>query len=501
MSEGRQQVRGSSLLVAGRLAAMVLGMVTQVLIVRALTKTDFGAFAYALALGTAARTFLSLGQGRLLSRFLATYEEERDYPRMFGALVLAVGTIVVSSALFISVLYLFSEALIGSTLNSADAVALVLVLIFLSPIEALDQVFVSLFAVFSKPGAIFFRKHLLAPGLRLVVVALLVVTDAGVMFLATGYVVAAAAGLLLYVGLLVPAMRARGLLGVVRPREVVLPYREVFSFSVPLITHEIALLTTTMGGVVILGLYHPLSDVAEYRSVFSSARLNTAVTASFATLFLPVIARFYAREDIAGLRTNYWQTAAFVSVLTFPIFALTGPLAPATTVTLFGERYADSAAVLSVLAVGYYLSAVLGFNAYTVQVCGRIRYLVLVNIAMAVINVGLCFLLAPRYAAVGIAVANTVAMVVRNLLNQWALRSGIQTAFIARECWSCYSLILLGAASLYGFDLLLSPGIVPSFVAAALVSLGVLAGSQRALQLGQTFPELRRIPLVGRAIR
>ena len=87
MSEGRQQVRGSSLLVLGRLAAMVLGMATQVLIVRYLTKSDYGAFAYALPLGMAARTFLSLGQGRLLSRFLATYEEERDYPRMFGSLV------------------------------------------------------------------------------------------------------------------------------------------------------------------------------------------------------------------------------------------------------------------------------------------------------------------------------------------------------------------------------------------------------------------------------
>ena len=88
---------------------------------------------------------------------------------------------------------------------------------------------------------------------------------------------------------------------------------------------------------------------------------------------------------------------------TFPIFALTGPLAPATTVTLFGQRYAESALVLSILAVGYYLNVMFGFNVYTLQVCGRIRLLVGVNLFMASLNIGLCFALADELGAVGIA--------------------------------------------------------------------------------------------------
>src|SRR6185503_12219032 len=105
------------------------------------------------------------------------------------------------------------------------------------------------------------------------------------------------------------------------------------------------LLSLNVGGVIILGLSHPVSEVANYRAVFNPARLNTAVTASFVTLFLPVIARFHARRDVAGVRNSYWHTAAFVAVWTFPIFAMTGPLAPATTVALFGARYSGSAAV------------------------------------------------------------------------------------------------------------------------------------------------------------
>lgn len=496
----RAQVRGSALLLVGRVVALGLSMATQVIIVRALSKTDFGAFAYALGLANAARILLSLGQGRLLSRFMAAYEEQRDYPRMFGAMFLAVGTIFATSLVAVGALYLFSDALIGTAVQSEQSVRLVLILVFLSPLEALDQVFVSLFAVFSKPHAIFFRKFLLAPGLRLVAVLLLVVTGASVTFLAVGYVVASTAGIALYVGLLISVLRGRGLLHEFNVRRIVVPFRAVFEFSIPLITGELALLSLKFGGLFVLGLYYSPVEIANYGAVFGSARLNTAVTGSFATLFLPVIARLHARADVDEMRRSYWHTAAFVAVFSFPIFALTGPLAPATTVALFGERYATAAPVLSVLSVGYYVNVVLGFNAYALQVCGRIRFLVGVNLFVALLNIGLSFLLAPRFAEVGVATANCLALVSQNVLNQWALRKNMRTAFIDRTCRSCYLWILCGSLLLAVFQLLADPGIVVSVAAASLVSLVVLLGSRPALQLADTFPELLRIPLLGRLL-
>jgi O-antigen/teichoic acid export membrane protein len=432
---------------------------------------------------------------------MAAYEEQQDYPRMFGAMFLAAGTIVLTSVPVMVLLFIFADELLGSTLPDDTSVRVVLILIFTAPMEALDQVFVSLFAVFSKPRAIFFRKHLLAPGLRLVVVLQLALTGSDVTFLAVGYVAASIAGLLLYVGLLVGALRTRGLLQEFNPRKVILPYRAVFEFSLPLITGELTLLSLKMGGVMVLALYHPITEVADYRVVFGTARLNTAITASFATLFLPTIARFHARGDLAGLRHSYWHTAAFVAVFSFPIFALTGPLAPATTVALFGERYAGSAVILSILAVGYYFNVVLGFNVYALQVAGRIRFLVVVNLLIAVLNIGLCFALAPQFGGVGVAVANCVALCAQNLLNQWMLRRAIGTSFVGRECWSCYAIIMAAAGVLWLIEVMFAPGIVLSVVLGAVASLLVLGGSQRALRFGDTFPELRRIPLLGRLVR
>jgi O-antigen/teichoic acid export membrane protein len=497
----RAHVRGSTLLVVGRVLTLVLTTATQVIVVRALTMSEFGAFGYALALAAAGRTLLSLGQGKLLSRFMAKYEEERDFDRMFGSMFLAIGTIMVTSTVTLATLFLLSGSILESAVDDPATVDVVLILIFLAPIEALDQVFVSLFAVFSKPRAIFFRKYIFTPGLRLAVVLALALTGSSVTFLAIGYLGAGLVGMVVYVLVFIRVLRERGLLKQLRPRRIILPFRAVFSFSLPLISGELMLLSLNVGGVLILGYYHPAAEVAAYRAVFNPARLNSAVYHAFVPMFLPLAARLFVRRDIAGLRRAYWQTGAFVAVLTFPIFALTGPLASEMTVLLFGVAYADSGIVLALLSVGYYFSAVLGFNAYTLQVCERIRFLVGVNVFVAVLNVGLSLLLAPEYGAIGVAAANLGALVVQNVVNQWALRRSLGTGFIDRSCARAYLVILACAVTLWVFQSLVDPGLVIGLAAAAVASLVVLLAGRSAIDLGDTFPELQRVPVVRWLVR
>lgn len=498
---GRDHVRGSTLLVGGRIASMVFTVLTQVLIVRALTKAEYGAFAYALALAAAGRTLLSLGQGKMLSRFMALYEEQRDYGRMFGAMALAAGTIMITSTALLVVLFLSQDALVGAAVDDRAAVQLLLILAFMAPLEALDQVFVSLFAVFSRPKAIFFRKYLFTPALRLVVVLVLVATGASVTFLAVGYLAAQVVGLLVYISLLVTVLRERGLLVHLRLRGLTFPFKAVFAFSLPMITGELVYLAMNTGSVVILGIYHSVEDVADYRAVFPAATLNKFVFSSFVTLFLPLAARLFARNDHDGVRRTYWQTALFLAVFTFPVFAMTGPFASATTQTLFGERYSDASAILALLSLGYYINIALGFNAYTLQVYGRIRFLLVSNVVIIAISLGLTLLLVPRLGALGVGISNCLTLVIQNVITQFALRSTIGTAFIDRSYLRCYLIIALVSGVLWGVDVLASPGLPASLFAAAVGSLVVLLSNRRALNLLDTFPELRRVPVLRRVLR
>ena len=497
----REQIRGSAVLVVGRILSLLLTTVTQVVIVRALTQAEFGAFAYALAIAGAGRLLLSLGQGKLLSRFVAKYEEEQDYGRMVGSMVLAVATILLTSTVLLGTLFALPDSVVSSAVSDSATVTIVFILVFLAPLEALDQVFISLFAAFSSPGAIFFRKYLFTPGLRLAVVLVLVATGSSVTFLAVGYLGAGVVGLVVSGLVLIRVLRERDVLRHVRGNRVVLPFKAVFGFSVPLITGELFLLSINFGGIFILGFFHSAVQVALYRAVFSPARLNTAVLNAFTPMYLPLAARLHARGQIDELRRTYWQTAAFVAVLTFPVFALTAPLAEDLAVLLFGARYSESGLVLALLSVGYYVSVLLGFNTYTLQVCGRLRYLVVVNVVVAVLNVAVSLLLVERFAAVGVAAANLAALVVQNLLNQWALRKAIGTSFIDRSCLRCYASILIATAGLWIFQTLVDAPLVVDLGLALAASVFVVLASRNAIELAGTFPKLRRVPLLKWLVR
>lgn len=492
----RRQVRGSMLLLVGRLVSLGFTVATQIVIIRALSKTDYGVFAYALTLVASGRILLSLGQGKLLSRFMSKYEDERDYPRMFGSMLLATGTIMVTSTALLVALSLFAGPLLGARFDDQQAVQVLLVLMFLAPMEALDQVFVSLFAVFSRPRAIFFRKYLLTPGLRLFVVLGLVLFGGGVLVLATGYVLVSLLGIGVYLVLLVRVLRERGIAQHLRLRRIRWPLREVFAFSIPTMTNEIVILVTHMGTVVLLGLFFGAAEVARYRAVFPAARLNQVVYQTFVTLFLPMAARLHTRGEHSNLRIAYWRSSVFLAVFTFPIFAMTGVFAQTTTVTLFGERYASSGIVLMLLSGGYYLNMSLGFNAYMLQIYGRLRYLVVSNVVAAAVNVTAALLLIPDFGALGAAIATAGTMIGQNVANQLMLTATMRDhkTRVVDSYLRPYLVIVAMTVVLAAVEMAFDPDVFVALAASGLASLVVLRLSRRWLHLGDTFPELMKVP-------
>jgi O-antigen/teichoic acid export membrane protein len=497
----RRHVRGSMLLLIGRLLSLFFTTATQVVIVRALSKADYGVFAYAFTLTASGRILLSRGQGKLLSRFMSKYEEQRDYARMLGAMLLAFGTIIVTSTFLLCSLGLFAEPLLGSAFDDPRAVHVLLVLMFLAPLDATDQVFVSLFAVFSKPTAIFFRKYIVTPVLRLGVVLLIALTSQSVYFLALGYVLTSLLGIGIYFVLLVRVLRDRGISHHLRRGKIILPFKEVFSFSIPTLTSELVYMATNMGSVVILGAYWGARQVADFRAVLPAARLNQTVYQTFVTMFLPMTARLHAREDHDAVRETYWHSSHFLAISTFPIFAMTTVFAPVTTSTLFGARYASAATALLALSIGYYVSIALGFNAYVLQIYGKLRYLVVSNIGVAVVCLAMALTLTPRFGATGAAVANGATMAGQNLVNQFVLGRTLRRGPDRMKYIRPYFVIAAGMGALVLVRLSLDPGFLTAVAICVVMGVVVLRFTRRALDLTTMFPELAKIPLVSRLVR
>lgn len=486
-------IRGSSLLLIGRVLALGMTFVAQVLIIRSLAKSDYGAFAYVLSLVTFAQAFMSLGLDRSLPRFAPIYDEQRAYGKLLGAIVMqGTAVLTVGLAIVLSV-YGLRSAIAGVVISDGPALELLLILILLAPIQALDDMLVALLAVFTRPRAIFFRRHVLAPGLRLAVVVVLVLIHARVEFLAAGYVAAGALGVLIYLPILAGVLRPR--FRNVRRSDVRFPVRELFFFALPVLSTDVAYIVIQTSDAVLLGWFRGADEVAAFRAVQPAALLNQVVFTSFTLLFVPAASRLFARGDRDGIRELYWRTAIWMAIFSFPIFVLTFSLSGPLTVTLYEERYRASAVYLALLSFGYYFNAALGFNGLTLKVFGLLRYSVAINVAAAVINIVLNLFLIPAYGALGAAIGTMTSLIIHNILKQAGLRLGTGIDLFEWRYLRVYLSILLGAGAVLAVQLLIKPSIIIGIATAAVASILVFRLNRDMLQLDATFPELNRLPL------
>ena len=492
----KKNLRGSALLLVGRVIAMATNFAVQILTVRYLSKGDYGAFAYVMSLVSLGSSLAVFGMDKTVTRFLPIYQEKKEYPKLLGTLIIVISTVFSLGFFLVLLVFGLKGWISESFINDQQAFNLLLLLVVLSPIQALDSLLVGLLAIFGKPSAIFFRRHILGPGLKLAVVLLLVLFQRDVYFLSIGYVVSAVLGITIYSGILVRDLRNHELWKHFRIKEIRFPAKELFGFSTPLLTTNLVYMLRTQLVVIILQYFSGTLDVAAYRAVQPVADLNTAVIHSFGLLFMPAMARMFARNDRKGMEDLYWQNAAWITVISFPIFLVTFSLAQPLTLLLFGERYAQSSLIMAMLAFGYYFNAALGFNSDTLRIHGRLRYTVAVDFVAMLLNLGLSLLLIPRFGAMGAALGTCGTLILYNILNHIGLKLATKINLFEWRYIKVYASIILGTAGLTILQSLFSLPIYVGLMLAGLISLVILLINRNVLNIEQTFPELFRIQIV-----
>jgi len=495
-----QQIRGSSLLVVGRLCAVAINFAVQVAIVRYLSKENYGAFAYALAIATVCQTVAIAGLDKAITRFVSIYYEQRDYRRVFGTIAVVAATLGSISVALIVGAYALQGVVGGSLISDHKALSLLLILIFLGPLQAIDSLILGLFAVFGRPRLIFFRAYVLAPGLRLIVVGALVLTHSSVFFLAVGYVLAGVAGVAIALFVLYEVLREEGLLEHFAMRKIDLPVRQIFSFTVPLLTTQLLYVVLNASNIVLLGHFDGAQDVAAFTVIQPAAALNELVLSSFTLMFTTAAARLFARDDRAGIGDLYWQTAGWVAVMSFPIFALTFSLARPLTETLYGERYSASAVYLAVLSCGYYFQAALGMNGTTIMVFGKVRFITVINFLAIVVNIVANLILIPLYGPLGAALGTSGTLIAHNIFKQIGMRRATGIAAFRARYFAVYAMIAASAVGLLALQAALHANIIEGLVLASLVTVTLMALNRGVLRMGQTFPELLRLPFARRVL-
>ncbi|XOV83301.1 MAG: oligosaccharide flippase family protein [bacterium] len=494
----RRQLRGSGLLLFGRLGSKVINFGVQVAIVRILTKDDFGAFAYGLAIVAAGELLVKIGLGQGANRFIPYHFERREYPEMLGILSAVTVMIMVLGLLGWLALVWLSYAEV-SGFPSAGGALVVLIIAFLAPLQAFDSIMVQTLACFSKARQIVIRKHVIGPGLRVAAVVCAFAAGGSPEVLAAAYLFGGVVGVVLCTTLVVKQLYVHEILPMA-PSMWRVPWAPLLRYSIPLISNDVVFITLTGVTTVLLMSTGGEAAVAAIRSVAPAAALNMLVAQSFVILFLPSATRLFAREDKAGLSHHHWESVAWVAVLSFPLFVLTFAVAPALVPLLFGTAYADSAVILAVLALGSFASVLMAFNSEFLQVVHKTQPLVWSNILVIVTSIVLALWLCPPLGALGAAIAVTVARILGVSVRQIFLLQCDAIGpvpYTLKLIWIRLTILSI-ITGLVGW--VWQPDILLQLFIVGIACFWLLRACARTLNIANTFPEVLRIPWLAKLI-
>src|SRR6266851_1565125 len=494
----RDQIRGSSLFLVGNVLSLAITFLPHLVLIRYLSPEAFGHLAYALSLVAVGKTY-ALGFNEAMSRFVPIYHAKRDPSKVLGSIAVVFATTLLISGLLIVTFAVASGPILALLTKGREPAGLLLILMFLVPLETADLLIMNLFACFARAREIFWGRFIIPPALRVIVITLVVFRHSELPFLAYGYLLVELITVVVFGALIVCELRRQKLLQ--KLSSVRLPIREIFSFSVPLMASNVIGMIGSSIPVLLLGYFHPISTVAYYRVVLPAACLCSMVPDNFMPLYMPSASRLFAKGDTPGINHLFWETSLWMSVLAFPIFLATACFAQPLTIFLYGARYAPSAPILAILSLGHFINVVFAFNGATLKVLGKISLMVILNIVTPIIIIVFNLLLIPRYGAIGAAVATTAGLIMQNVLRQLSLwLGGGGISFFEKRHAPFFLMLGSSAVGLYLIQLFTPNNIYVALTLALAVSTFVLWLVKRHLKIADIFPEILRLPVIGRLL-
>jgi O-antigen/teichoic acid export membrane protein len=229
--------------------------------------------------------------------------------------------------------------------------------------------------------------------------------------------------------LLVYFLRRRGpfLFGGAPRSPVTIPRKDIVVYSGAMLADSSVAFAMQHSGRLVLGIFLASADVGVYNVAALVGSLITFVLLSFNMIFSPVVSDLFHRDRFDLLRPIFRSVTRWTIIFSLPIYAWV-LAAGEVTLGVFGTEFIRGYAALALLGTGLMIAVSTGPVGVALAMTGHQKWNVYNAIAMAIIAIGLNFVLVPRMgiAGAGIAAGAAQALVklarliqVRFLLKMW----------------------------------------------------------------------------------
>lgn len=213
-----------------------------------------------------------------------------------------------------------------------------------------------------------------------------------------------------------------GLLLKEKPKEVnrsqAMEYKkkEWFKSIIPLSLLEGVLIINSQTDILMLGMLGNETEVGLYQIAFQGAALTTLGLTAVASMTMPYMARYHTQNRVDKLAQLSVMSARASMLLALPALLLFAFFGKEILLFFFGESFVGGYIILLVLAMSQFINAFFGTSGRILNMAGLERLSLTTMVVATIVNIALNAALIPIYGAGGAALATAFSIVIRNII-------------------------------------------------------------------------------------
>jgi len=407
----RTLLRGSMGMLLLRPSGLIFRFAASVLLTRVLGASGYGVYAYAIVWFGFMVIPATMGLDHVVLRYVAAYKETKTWFALRGLLRFSFALGALAGAVAAIAAIIIVIVLPGSWSVTRQVMVITFLII---PIAVVTQVRQSSLRGLDHPTLALLPESIVYPGSLALFVA-------GTYLLSGGMVSVPAVALANVAAWLTAFLVGTYLLWRRLPVEI-LDARSTFdkqswmSMVPPLIFIGGAYHIVSRGEVLVLGYLGTSRDIGLYNVASRVAELTQYMYEAMTIVGASLFSAIYAsgdREELQRFTTLCAKTILWASIPALLVFYFAAPW----LLRVFGPEFVEGIAVLRVLITAFFVSGLSGFVIIMLYMTGHQRDVAVVMGAMALSNVGLSFLLIPRFGIMGAAIAcGTTVVLLKGIL-------------------------------------------------------------------------------------
>lgn len=407
----KESVRNAVLAFGGTSVSLLIWFTAKILIVRAMTKEDFGIYSFVLALANISFMFSGLWLREGVTRFISIYlgEGKKELAGQTAISGLQTGLLLsLVSGLFI---FSFPGFISGGIFNRPELERPLRIISLSIPFAVTAHI---AGAVLRGYNNIRPKVYCLDVGQPLTFLVLIIfiypfkLHPENVLLAYTLSII-----IMFFVMEIYRYNKLRFSLFLIKKK---VQADGLISFSIPLFAEGIVGIVLAWTDILVLGRYAGIEDVGAYSVSASLAMLLTLPLGALNYVFVPIAGAMYAKGSYDELKRVYQVLTKWVLAATLPIFCMFFIFPEAVISFVFGKEYIVSAIPLRLLSLGFLVQIMLGALFPIMIIYGMSKTIMNISALGALLNIVLNYILIKKlgYGIMGAAVATMVTHIFMN---------------------------------------------------------------------------------------